>query len=104
MKEFIKEQGLPLSAVPKFLGHRLHIIFKLAGVYFSIFSNLKKFVNNLKSSKKVVEKLKIFINDEAAVIELQVLGIVGKLFSGLWMKHFTRTEIKTKTQLTPCTW
>lgn len=87
---------MPLSEVPRFLGHRLYIIFKLAGVYFTIFSTLKKIVNDLKSSNKVVEKLKILIDDEAAVVELQVLGIVGKMFSGPWTKIFYTDLNKTQ--------
>lgn len=88
IKDFFEEQRLPLSDVPRFLGHRLHVIFKLAGVYFSIFCNLKKYLSSLQPTNKVVKKLKMLVTNEAAVIELQVLGLVGKLFSGPWMKTF----------------
>lgn len=49
----------------------------------------------------MVEKFKILINDEAAVVELQVLGIVGKMFWGPWMKTFY-TNIN-KNELALCT-
>lgn len=87
MKEFINEQKLPLSAIPRFLGHRLHIIFKLSWLYFTIFNNLK-FVHDLKATDKTIEKLRNLLTDEAAAVKLQVLGIVGKRFSGPWMKTF----------------
>lgn len=88
MKEFIRQQGLLLNEIPRLLGNRLHIIFKLGGVYFSIFENLKKFILDMATKNETDEKLKHLIKEEAAIVELQVLGIMGKTLSGPWMNMF----------------
>lgn len=91
MKDFYRKEGHEVS---RFLGNRLHIIFHLGGVYFSIFENLKKFVLGLLPKNKLVVKLKDLVVEEAVEIELQILGIPGKMLSGPWMNRFY-TDLKT---------
>lgn len=95
MKAFIKKQGLPLSQITRFQGNRLHIIFHLGATYFPIFAQCKQFVSGLQSTNETVSRLQILYTEEAAIIELQVLGIIGKLFSGPWMSTFY-TSLETQ--------
>lgn len=39
----------------------------------------------IKKIKKYLEKLKYLITREVAAVELQILGIMENLFSGMWM-------------------
>lgn len=76
-ERFYRRTRFATPAIPRFLGERLHVIFKLGGAYFSIFSGLKKkFVNSLKPTNKVVKKLKVYINDEATVMWRTTKGVI----------------------------
>lgn len=44
VRDFIRKEGFQ---IPRFLGNRLHVIFQLGVVYFSIFPKLKRFVLGL---------------------------------------------------------
>lgn len=79
------DANVGLHQARRFLGNWLHVIFQSGGVYFFIFENLKKFVLGRLPKNKLVAKLKDLIVEEAADIELQVLGILGKMLSRPWM-------------------
>ncbi|XP_064605780.1 uncharacterized protein LOC135470675 [Liolophura sinensis] len=70
---FLHEQGLPRGILPRYRGNRLHIVFHICGC---------ASCGGLQAAM-----LKDFVNPVAKV-ELQVLGLVGKILSGPWMTKF----------------
>lgn len=62
----------------------VHIIFMQGTNYFAIIEDVKKFVFRLDVKNETVTRLKQLIT-EVTVIQLQMLGIIGKMLLGPWM-------------------
>lgn len=46
-------------------------------------------------TNEAIIKLKFLFKEEAAIVDLQVLGIIGMMLSGSWMSKFY-TDLKTE--------
>lgn len=95
MKSFFKQEGFPVSLIPRFRGNRLHIIFHLGAIYFTYYEKFKTFLQGLSGTNETLVKLKRLFQEETAIVELQVLGIMGKMLSGPWMSTFY-TDLNTQ--------
>eukprot|EP00112_Aurelia_sp_Birch-Aquarium-sp1_P026671 Seg9612.1 transcript_id=Seg9612.1/GoldUCD/mRNA.D3Y31 product="hypothetical protein" protein_id=Seg9612.1/GoldUCD/D3Y31 len=77
---------LPQGILPRYRGNRLHIVFHLCGIYVqhhNIFSEFFKDGNSCGGLRKSI--LEDFQSDIAKT-EMTVLGLLGKMLSGPWMK------------------
>ena len=87
-KNHLIKHKLGKGFIPRYRGNRLHVLFHIAGKYFV---HHTKFVEFLQKGTPLgglkPSLLKDFRNPQTK-LQLQVLGLIGKLFSGPWMKLF----------------
>lgn len=85
---FLDKKNLPRGLIPRYRGNRLHVLFHIAGV---LIEHYDTFIELLKTGTSIggfrSSLLHDFSSDEARV-ELQVLGLIGKHLTGVWMKKF----------------
>lgn len=74
----------------------MHITFLLDASYFPIIEDVKEFVFRFLATNETVTRLKQLIMEEVVAIELQVLGIIGKMLSGPWMSAYYTDLSKQK--------
>jgi len=86
---FLEDVNLPRGLLPRYRGNRLHVLFHLCGKYIEHYELFEKFLRTgTVSCGGLLSGLhKDFINPTAK-LEIQVLGLNGKLLSGPWMKKF----------------
>ena len=85
---FLDDKGIPRGVLPRYRGNRLHILFHIAGKlieYYDDFVTLLSSGTSCGGLRKAI--LKDFMNPTTKN-ELHVLGLLGKLLSGPWMKKF----------------
>ena len=86
---FMDDKKLPRGILPRYRGNRLHILFHICGKLMEYHPIFLKFLSNgnCKCGGLQAALLSDFSNN-VAIMEMQVLGVIGKLFSGPWMKMF----------------
>ena len=84
---FLDDEGLARGILPRYRGNRLHILFHICG---KLFEHHNLFLNFFKNGTVSFGGLQQCIlrdfDRPTAKVEMQVLGLVGKLLSGPWMK------------------
>ena len=93
---FLDNAGLPRGLVPRFRGNRLHIMFHICGKLFQHEDIFVKFFEEGTVSYGALQAA-IFHDFQTpeARVEIHVLGLIGKLFSGPWMsKFYTSSSIQ----------
>ena len=73
----------------RYVGNRLHVLFHLAGIFFflrgKLLHYLKYICNNRTSLRTALKK---DLENDAIVVQLRALDLLGKLLSGPWMQRF----------------
>ncbi|KAK6174994.1 hypothetical protein SNE40_013537 [Patella caerulea] len=86
-KTFLDDHKLPRGILPRYRGNRLHILFHICGKLFEHHKLFLDFlINEPVSCGGLVASVRKDFCDKTAVIEMQVLGLIGKLLTGPWMK------------------
>ncbi|XP_074657147.1 uncharacterized protein LOC141910312 [Tubulanus polymorphus] len=107
-KLFLSQNGLSTGALPRYVGNRFHVIFHLAAVVFSLRDLL---VTYLETRCNVSNPLKPALlkdmKNPLILTHLRVLGIIGKLLTGPWMKVFyantaNLTNLQTSGSMKTC--
>lgn len=86
---FLEKSGLPKGFLPRYRGNRLHILFDISQklvVHYETFS--KFFSTGTVSCGGLQSAILKDFTSPVDVLELQVLGLIGKFLSGLWMSKF----------------
>ena len=86
---FLDDKKLPRGILPRYRGNRLHIFFHICGKLMEHHPLFLEFLTtgNCKCGGLQAALLSDFSNNNAKM-EMQVLGLIGKLLSGPWMKMF----------------
>ena len=63
-------------------GNRINLIFHLGAIYFCNRQKFDLFLQGLENLNELKENLRRAFREETAIVEFQVLGIIGKLLSG----------------------
>ena len=86
---FLDDKKLPRGILPWYRGNRLHILFRICGKLMEHHPLFLEFLTtcNFKCGGLQAALLSDFSNN-IAEMEMQVLGLIGKLLSGPWMKMF----------------
>lgn len=89
----LESAGLPKGLVPRYRGNRLHIMFHIAGklhhhedFFMKLFEEATVTCGGLQTA--ILHDFK----SPVAQVEIQVLGLIGKLLSGPWMAKFYRSS------------
>ena len=86
-KSYFRDGKLSVSEFPRYRGNRLHILYTLSGQYYCNRISLAKFLDNL-SHKRLAHAISRDFSQDEALEQLCLLGIVGKLLTGPWLKEF----------------
>lgn len=86
---FLDDKKLPRGLLPRYRGNRLHILFHICGKFILYYD---EFIQFLTTGTVTCGGLQAGIladfKNPTAVLEMQVLGLLGKLLSGPWMRKF----------------
>lgn len=86
---FLEDVNLPRGLLPRYRGNRLHVLFHLCGKYIEHYELFEKFLRTgTVSCGGLLSGLHKDFTNPTAKLEIQVLGLNGKLLSGPWMKKF----------------
>jgi hypothetical protein len=100
-KNFLTTNGLAKGFIPRYRGNRLHILFHLCGKYFAYFELFSSFLKNGTSLGGLRSSLLTDFENPITMLEFHVLGLIGKIFSGPWMKAFY-TAVQNETPHLDC--
>ena len=92
---FLHDQNLPQSLIIRYRGNRLHVLFKLAAVYVIHHKSIMLYLTTrcLQTSALKTSLTEDFSNT-TTFMELKVLGVLGKMLTGPWLKRFYRNSEK----------
>ncbi len=85
---FLVEKNLPRGILPRYRGNRLHILFHICGIFIQ---NYADFIDFLSSGAACGGLRKSILQDfqhPLAIVEMRILGLIGKFLTGPWMKKF----------------
>jgi len=85
---FLAKKQLPTGLLPRYRGNRLHILFHICGKLYEHHSVLLEFFECETSRGGLLEALKSDFVNETAILQMQVLRLMGKYLTGPWMKQF----------------
>ena len=80
---FLDDKKLPRGILPRYRGNRLHILFHICG---KLMEHHPLFLEFLTTVYCKCGGLQAALLSNIAKMEMQVLGLIGKLLSGPWMK------------------
>ena len=90
-QEDLRQENIKPGIIVRYVGNRFHIVFHLPGVLHYLREKLLIYLNsscgNTTSLRSALQK--DLINDKL-LLQLQALGIIGKLVTGPWMKQLYR--------------
>ena len=85
---YLDKHNVPRCILPRYRGNRLHVLFHISGV---LTERYEFFVELFTSGTPCGGLRSAILHDftsEEAKMELQVLGLLGKLLTGPWMRKF----------------
>ena len=93
-KTFLQDKNLPSGLIPRYRGNRLHILFHICGKLYHHYDQFLEFFTEAPvSCGGLVNCIKEDFCNKTALVEMQVLGLLGKTLTGPWMqKFYTGTE------------
>ena len=85
----MRQANIKPGIIVRYVGNRFHVVFHLAGVFYYL---REKLLNYLDSSCQNTTSLRSALqnnlrNNKLLILELQALGIIGKLITGPWMQQ-----------------
>ena len=87
-KIFLEENNLPKGLLPRYRGNRLHILFHSCGLLFLHYDLFVSFLGKGVGLGGLRACLREDFNSVGCCVELQVIGLLGKLLTGPWMRVF----------------
>lgn len=79
----LKNHKLPCGLLPRYRGNRLHIMFLICGKLYIDLDFFRKFLKEgTASCNKLKQALEQDLSNPIAIVEIQVLGLLGKLLTG----------------------
>ena len=87
---FLQNENLPRGILPRYRGNRLHILFRICGILIQHYEKFKTFLQKGTACGGLRNSLLNDFSSDIGHVEMQVLGLLGKLLSGPWMKCFYR--------------
>ena len=91
---FLKSKDLPVGIILRYVGNRIHVLFQMSGTIVHILSHLVTFLSKFSVAKKLSSAVLKDLSNEAILVQLQVLGLLGKVLTGPWMVLFYSNQKK----------
>lgn len=89
---FLQENNLPRGILPRYRGNRLHIIFHICGVLFQHYDIFEQYLRKGPTLGGLRASVHGDFVSPLAKVELQILGLIGKVLTGPWMELFYRSS------------
>ena len=93
-KTFLKSHDLSPGIILRYVGNRIHVLFHMAGTVIMILQELITFLSRYSSKKKLGNAVLGDLKNPAILVQLQVLGLLGKHLTGPWMVIFYKNAEK----------
>ena len=87
-KTFLDDHDLPRGLVLRYRGNRLHVLFHICGIYMQHHFLFKKYLEQGTTCGGLRASVLADFVTIPSHVEMQVLGLMGKLLTGPWMKTF----------------
>ena len=94
-KEFMHQENIRPGMIVRYVGNRFHVMFHLAAVFFHLKEKLLKYLDNTcRCSTGFRSALQKDLKNEQILLQLQALGLMGKLVTGPWMQQLYNEHLK----------
>ena len=95
-KTFLVDHHLPRGLIPNYRGNRLHVLFHICGILIEHHPLFQKFLEQGTTCGGLRASILVDFISTSAHVEMQVLGLLGKVLTGPWMRKFY-TSVLTQT-------
>ena len=101
-KMFMRQENIKPSVIVRYVGNRFHVLFHLAGILYILRDKLMLYLENVSHNTTTLRTALIQdIKKRTIIIELRALGLIEKLVTGPWMKHFYASQHMTNIDVVP---
>ena len=91
-QSFMKLKGISPDLLPRFVWSRFHVLFKLAGSVLYLLDPLLEYLEKWCPAAKLSQALLSDLSTDEAKLQLQAIGIFGKVLTGPWMTYVYGNE------------
>ena len=85
-KSFLMQNKIAAKMIPRYVGNRMHILFHLAGTFYSLREKLLTYLTDYCNCNSGLKTGLIKdLSNPLIQIQLKAIGILGKLLTGPWM-------------------
>ena len=99
---FMRSNKIDSTLLPRFVGNRFHVMFKLAGSIYHLQEKLTEYLERWCPAVKLGQALLADLKTKEARSQLQALGLLGKLVTGPWMTNvYSNKENIHHLEMTP---
>ena len=92
-KIFLDDHKLPRCLIPRYRRNRLHVLFHIRGVFIEHHALFTEYLEQGPTCGGLRASVLADFVSVLGHIEMQVLGLLGKLLTGPWMKKFYATAV-----------
>ena len=86
--QFLRQENIKPGIIVRSVGNRFHVVFHLAGVLYFLRDKLLKYLDtSCRNTTSLRSALQKDLRNDKLLLQLQALGIVGKLVTGPWMQQ-----------------
>ena len=101
-KMFMRQENIKPSMIVRYVGNRFHVLFHLAGVLYLLRDKLMMYLENVCHNTTTLRTALIQdLKNRTIILELRALGLIGKLVTRPWMKHFYASQHMTNLDIVP---
>jgi len=92
---FLDKKHLPRCILPRYRGNRLHVLYAISAVLIENYCLFLDFFKTGTSCGDLRKSILQDFTDDVTIMQLRVLGLLGKTLSGPWMRQFyTSAELE----------
>ena len=87
-KQFLRQKNIKPGIIVRYVGNRFHVAFHLADVLYYLREKLLIYLDtSCRNTTSLRSALQKDLRNDKSLLQLQALGIIGKLVTGPWMKQ-----------------
>ena len=88
-KHFVHQENIKPGVIVRYVGNRFHVLFYLSGIFFQLKDKLLNYLQSMCLNNTTLRTSLIKdLQNNGILIQLRVLGLIGKVITGPWMKIF----------------
>ena len=84
----MRQENIKPGIIVQYVGNRFHVVFHLAGVLYYLGEKLLTYLDSAcHNTTSLLSALQKDLRNNKLLLQLQALGIIGKLVTGPWMQQ-----------------